>query len=264
MAGEVIGVQGVRITDLPEAEAVRDSDYMILVDEETGRTYKVKREHIKAQKTSELVDDVGFLRAIPGEYMTESEVRELTDAEIAKIREVLNTWTSFRDNGGSVGGSINANTKVSLTGDEVSFKSENHNKGLVFNDKVSTIYDWKNNRHIFRVDDTNSLSTVYANDFYFGAYSKKQTGYTKLPNGMLLQWGMIEVKNQNYDMNIWYPVSFSEYCLGVWFESHMNVHDDKREWIKYGTWNNHDLNKFTFRMEGATNWVYPMWFAIGY
>ena len=85
MSGEIIGLKGVKIPDLQETTEVRDSDYMILVDEETGRTYKVKREHIKAQKTSELVDDVGFLRAIPGEYMTESEVKEFTDAEIAKI-----------------------------------------------------------------------------------------------------------------------------------------------------------------------------------
>ena len=85
MSSEVIGLKGVKIPDLQETTEVRDSNYMILVDEVTGRTYKVKREHIKAQKTSELVDDVGFLRAIPGEYMTASEVKEFTDAEIAQI-----------------------------------------------------------------------------------------------------------------------------------------------------------------------------------
>ena len=101
-------------------------------------------------------------------------------------------------------------------------------------------------------------------DIWLNGCQKSQTGYTKLPNGLILQWGMIEVKNQNYDMNIWYPVSFPNYCLGVWFEDIMNVYDDKREWVQFGVWNNHNLDNFTFRMQGANNWIYPMYFALGY
>ena len=125
MSSEVIGLKGVKIPDLQETNEVRDSNYMILVDEVTGRTYKVKREHIKAQKTSELVDDVGFLRAIPGEYMTESEVKEFTDAEISKIREVLNTWEAFKNNGGIISNFLN------VDGNYQELKLQNNDKTLM-------------------------------------------------------------------------------------------------------------------------------------
>ena len=211
-----------------------------------------------------------------------SEIEEnktLTDSEISRLKEIANTWETFKNTGGEINGDIAiekhlANLRI---GDSFNIKTHDQNTELSS--------DW-NKSIVLRVRSNASDSASYVrlngvnfagngnmslgeestpwNDIYLKGVSKSQTGYTKLPNGMLLQWGMIEVKNQYEDMNIWYPVSFPEYCLGVWFESHMNVHNDKREWVKYGTWNNHDLNKFTFRMEGATNWVYPMWFAIGY
>ena len=152
----------------------------------------------------------------------DEKVKELNDKEaqldtkLAEAQSIIDTWTQFKNSGGSVGGSINANNKVSLIGDEISFRSENHNKGLVFNDKVSTIYDWKNNRHIFRVDDTNSTSTVYANDFYFGQYSKNTNGYTKLPNGMIMQWGEnVSIMRGEESKTISFPITFPNHCLGT-------------------------------------------------
>ena len=187
---------------------------------------------------------------------------------------------------------------VTFDGDDGAFKpntngvsdlgtASNKFKNLHLSNAMTSLYSnsdlyniTKNGKQEFSINQEDGVFKIHAyNDgvwysspvkvekngnMYFGGHSLGQTGYAKLPNGMLLQWGMIEVRNQYEDMNIWYPVSFPEYCLGVWFESHMNVHNNKREWVKYGTWNNHNLDMFTFRMEGATNWVYPMWFALGY
>ena len=230
MAGEVIGVQGVRITDLPEAEAAQDSNYMILVDEVTGKTYKVKREHIKAQKTSELVDDVGFLRAIPDEYMTESEVREFTDAEIAQIREVLNTWTSFKNNGGKINGDIEiekhlANLKI---GDSFNIKTYDQNTELSS--------DWcKSILLRIRTNATDSASYVRLNranyagngnislgeestpwtDIYLNGVSKSDNGYTKLPNGLIMQWATSNLPPTD-ETSIYLPISFPNEILSMY------------------------------------------------
>ena len=230
MAGEVIGVQGVRITDLPEAEAVVDSNYMILVDELTGRTYKVKREHIKAQKTSELVDDVGFLRAIPDEYMTESEVREFTETEIAQIREVLNTWTSFKNNGGKINGDIEiekhlANLKI---GDSFNIKTYDQRTDLssdwykaiilrVRSNASDTASYVRLNGVNFAGDGNISLgeeSTPWT-DIYLKGVSKSDNGYTKLPNGLIMQWGLYHCSG-GLDTGVYtiqFPITFPNKVL---------------------------------------------------
>ena len=205
MAGEVIGVQGVRITDLPEAEAVVDSNYMILVDEKTGITYKVKREHIKAQKTSELVDDVGFLRAIPDEYMTESEVREFTNAEIAQIREVLNTWEAFKNTGGEIGGDIST-TKVKspmlVNESEYTVGMWNKGFGVESTDKYgSWAFVGTNNQHL------GHPNSPWA-DLHLSGVSKSANGYTKLPNGFIIQWGHRYLSNDLGTGIIYTTISF--------------------------------------------------------
>lgn len=206
----------------------------------------------------------------------ETEIEEnktLTDSEISKLKEIANTWETFKASGGEISGNLLAiQLATKSTSNNYRWAEETHDTGykIISSNTNPSTGDWREEFIMaydgFAPKNDKVLGTSENpwNDIYLKGVSKSQTGYTKLPNGMLLQWGMIEVKNQYEDMNIWYPVSFPEYCLGVWFESHMNVHNDKREWVKYGTWNNHNLNMFTFRMEGSTNWVYPMWFAIGY
>ena len=281
MSGEIIGLKGVKIPDLQETTEVRDSNYMILVDEETGRTYKVKREHIKAQKTSELVDDVGFLRAIPGEYMTESEVKELTDAEIAQIdgeiaqiREVLNTWEAFKNTGGVISNFLNVDgnyqelklqnnnktlmnkiddTKGGIIGyfsnsgvekssitfnnnNEIDLKTQGINltsplyikEGLSRNEPNLSEYsrivraatdtakgsfkiqlgtdgggfevvnsDWNN--CLFSVNEEDGVKI--SGDVYIGNQSLSTNGFTKLTNGLIVQWGKFNV-NCGYKMSI--------------------------------------------------------------
>ena len=89
-------------------------------------------------------------------------------------------------------------------------------------------------------------------------------GYIKLNNGLIIQWGIVEVQKTNYDMNVEYPTKFPNVCLGVWFCDTMNVVDDKRERCDFKTWNTSKLDSFAFNGTGFSNWVYPRWVAIGY
>ncbi len=46
-----------------------------------------------------------------------------------------------------------------------------------------------------------------------GEYSKNQNGYTKLPNGIIIQWGKAETNNGSFSVR--FPVSFPTECLTV-------------------------------------------------
>ena len=328
MAGEVIGVQGVRITDLPEAEAVVDSNYMILVDEETGRTYKVKREHIKAQKTSELVDDVGFLRAIPGEYMTESEVREFTDAEIAKIREVL---TNLENAKGTIDSNLNVYGDIKLfntervsnsEGDTILSSSESgkfiyfrpggvNNKngqvvlkeneivvenGLVVSGNAvlnggKTLYvgkteyyegainNWaKNDNFVLHLNNgkcfvpsdginrNNALGHPEQpwQDLYLGLPSISTNGFTKLPNGLIMQWGLIwtdtETGKKHYKVT--YPLHYPNDILYFNAQTQGATYDYSRIKCLYGENKRSEMN-IVEEKEGPYGTTIR-WFAIGY
>ena len=50
-------------------------------------------------------------------------------------------------------------------------------------------------------------------DLWLSGFQLDGNGYTKLPNGLLLQWGFVEIKNQNEDMNVTYPIQFPNRCL---------------------------------------------------
>ena len=223
MSGEIIGLKGVKIPDLQETTEVRDSNYMILVDEETGRTYKVKREHIKAQKTSELVDDVGFLRAIPDEYMTESEVREFTDAEIAQIREVL---TNLENAKGTIDSNLNVYGDIKLFNTERVSNSEGDTI-LSSSESGKFIYfrpggvNNKNGQVVLKENEfvvENGLvvsGNGVLNDVYLKGVSKSDNGYTKLPNGLIMQWATSNLPPTD-ETSIYLPISFPNKILSMY------------------------------------------------
>lgn len=183
MSNEIVEVKGVKISDLEEATTAGNLDYLII--NQDGETKKIQRGKVKAQKISELTDDVGYLTQIPSEYMTESEVKEFTNAEITQIREVLNTWTSFKNTGGTIRGDVDFSTglnarRVSLKNDQNDFFSfitlNDTTIGIKFNDSILQTLD-------------------RFGEFYIGGYSKEPNGYTKLPNGFIIQWGHTYLSN---------------------------------------------------------------------
>ena len=58
-------------------------------------------------------------------------------------------------------------------------------------DKISRIYA------TYIGNSSNKVSTIYTTNLYLGSYSSGTTGYTPLPNGLLLQWGKISTTTAN-------------------------------------------------------------------
>lgn len=220
MSDEIVEVKGVKISDLEEATTAGNLDYLII--NQDGETKKIQRGKVKAQKISELTDDVGYLTRIPSEYMTESEVREFTNAEIAQIREVLNTWTSFKNSGGHINGDIKLPRGFALCG-----SINGNSNALIYqsnqpsdNGRVIVGSSWQTTQIAseLRPEVYWNLQThniLLDTDF---VSNKNDTGYTKLPNGLIMQWGKVLLSGGS-DGGKWqyvgYPISFPTSTLNV-------------------------------------------------
>jgi len=62
--------------------------------------------------------------------------------------------------------------------------------------------------------------TVYkGGEVYFGSYSKSTNGYTKLPNGLILQWGEISRGSSDAVIAVTFPITFPNAVLAVLISS---------------------------------------------
>ena len=130
---------------------------------------------------------------------------------IVKNNGILQTYNSVVVNGGQVG-IENASEAI--------FKSFNHNKGLFINQDKVGFYNWSSNDNLFTIEKSSnanytSLGTM---ELFFSNYSNTENGYTKLPNGFILQWGKIVLtgdKLNGYDSWPNFPIAFPNDCLRV-------------------------------------------------
>lgn len=95
--------------------------------------------------------------------------------------------------------------------------------------KVSRIYA------TYIGESSDKVSTIYTTNLYLGTYNKSSTGYTPLPNGLLLQWGYMSGNTDGKTWDIIFPRTFSTlYCLTGGLVAgysdrtyeHMNFHND--------------------------------------
>ena len=266
MANDITEIKGVKISDLEEATAAGNLDYLII--NQDGETKKIQRGKVKAQKISELTDDVGYLTRIPDEYMTESEVREFTDAEIAQIREVLNTWTSFRDNGGNINGDIKIPRGFALCGtingnrDALIYQSDqpsDNGRVIVGSSGQTTQIASELRPEVYWNLQTHRI--LLDSDF---VSDKNSTGYTKLPNGLILQWGIVwsDTQTGKFNYNVKYPISFPNRLLYFNTQTQGATYDYSRIKCLFGENDGNEMN--IVEEKEAPYGTTVRWFAIGY
>ena len=110
-------------------------------------------------------------------------------------------------------------------------------------DKVSRIYA------TYIGESSDKVSTIYTTNLYLGTYNKSSTGYTPLPNGLLLQWGYMDGNTNSKTWDITFPRTFSTlYCLTGGLVAgyadrtyeHMNFHNDfSRTGFGFNTYDNY-------------------------
>lgn len=181
----------------------------------------------------------------PATMITEDELhRFLTDIE----RTVIQAWEDFKANGGEISGTItypkgitrqiqqimNLREKDYIQRMGVSnyngypcwsviiedpTNAENTN-GLLFMLGSGVEGDAYRDNYVRPLKmgyiQRNYLGSpnVPWDDVYLRGVSKRANGYTKLPNGMLLQWGRVTCSATSYT-TVTFPISFNTECLNV-------------------------------------------------
>ena len=211
--------------------------------------------------------------------------KSLTDSEISRLKEIANTWETFKNTGGAINGDIAiekhlANLKIGdsfniKTYDQNTELSSDWNKSIVLRirsnatDSASYV---RLNRANFAGNGNISLgeeSTPWTNVYLKGVL-KESSGYTKLPNGLIMQWGDFEMTpsttSNSYSYTISFPITFSTTCLSIIPVAMTQITKDnwKPENCAFmiHSWG---LDNFVMKLNQVASQRYVIrWIAIGY
>lgn len=163
----------------------------------------------------------------------DEKIKELKDKEaqldtkLAEAQSIIDTWTQFKATGGEIGGNIvrvNHEKQYDWTFGHSGFTDKSAmvslkdrvtqaTIGLNFNLKPgvsSSISPISNGEMDF------GLPNYTFKDIYLNGVSKNTNGYTKLPNGIIMQWGSIRTAltsdGQNVTGTITLPIQFPNAC----------------------------------------------------
>lgn len=115
------------------------------------------------------------------------------------------SWVDFKNNGGTISGDVDFSTglnarRMSLKNDQNDFFSfitlNDTTIGIKFNDSILQTLD-------------------RFGEFYIGGYSKEPNGYTKLPNGLIMQWATSNIPPTD-EKSIHLPISFPNKILSMY------------------------------------------------
>ena len=94
------------------------------------------------------------------------------------------------------------------------------------------------------------------------ANSKQESGYTKLPNGLIFQWGKIGEKT-NDPIKVTYPITFPNICLSLIIGNLMDASPNTTGGGGHQRINSFDNNKTGFTVKGPYGYT-SHYLAIGY
>lgn len=159
---------------------------------------------------------------------------------------------------------------------EAVFKSFNHNKGLYINENNIGFYDWGKKNQLFCINEKDRAATINVDNLFFGGYNLSNNGYTKLPNGMILQWGefnwVICGGGVNNYSSVTLPISFPNNNTMCSASINYNKGEDSGAWIEYVSVNARSngrtglhFNAVNFHNTWSGDKTFTFrWFAIGY
>ena len=215
-----------------------------------------------------------------------SEIEEnktLTDSEISKLKEIANTWEVFKNNGGDIGGAINfpfgatidnITKPITISGNTMYYRENVTNNsgfshlsrfeddslgGKVNQNGIEFRKNYGETSGSFRPMVDNALDLGSSNykwkDIYLNGVNKNANGYTKLPNGLIMQWGTAKSWSGGH---IWttYPITFPNSTLSVNLSL---ITDNVSGIVNCNSFNNSGLNFVSNLSQLDVKWV-----AIGY
>ena len=211
---------------------------------------------------------VGAIKYVDtNEIITEEEFNYIKN-KITELEEIVNTWEAFKNNGGEISGDIKLPRGFALCGtingnrDALIYQSNqpNDNGRVIVGSSVQTtqiaselrpeVYWNLQTHHII-------LDSDYVSN-------KSINGYTKLPNGLIMQWGTIwtgtETGKKNYKVT--YPIYYPNMILYFNAQTQGATYDYSRIKCIYGENNGSEMNIVEEKEAPYTTTI--RWFSIGY
>lgn len=190
---------------------VNDGSYIDLVTS-GGNTYACKKSN-----TNQAVSNSTYWELIAQKGATGPQGQPgLTDAE----RKLIQAWEIFKASGGDIGGVIttlgmngpsscayafgNGNLQLKNGEARIDFIAGDGSKPPRLEPLTGRDYDLGDPNYHFK-------------DVWIGPCSKSTNGHTKLPNGMIMQWGTVAGSMSNGFKQLWvnFPITFPNTCHAV-------------------------------------------------
>ena len=204
-----------------------------------------------------------------------AENKSLTDSEISRLKEIANTWETFKSNGGEIGGQIILPYGISLSGRA----SEDVPRDMIHIQRggMITVGDQNNGLILTsksrpQIWEESTPKLIVVNDDF--PISKEPNGYTKLPNGLIIQWGHLHLANNLGSgvirVTVSFPIQFPKDVLRVYLTPTVDSYhvDDEysASWERPPVTCQITSSNFEFafqRLQGRYGAGID-WFAIGY
>lgn len=177
---------------------------------------------------------------------------------------VAQEWTNFKENGGEINGNFKLNEGaltakgIANTDSELGLTSKN--KRIWFGELGET-----DGETAFRPQqsDRGTINLGWAGfefkDLWLGGFNRSSTGYSKLPNGLIIQWGALPTSFVDGYVN--FPIVFPKSVLHVWTD----IECASDTWA--GNIYQQRVDNTKFRMVHVNKHPNkpgnPIWFAIG-
>lgn len=182
----------------------------------------MKRAEIIAKTDWKLDDEV-----LPNDLNLLGHNFEITKETLVELNTLIQTWVEFKKNGGTINEHLiintekteNAHTKYAAVGRFTKRKHYtmqlNDENNVEVSALIQSLDSFAPNPKYKNLISLGLLGSTFK-DLWLGSFSRQPNGYTKLPNGLFLQWGEIyksgsEAKQNDVFMQL--PIAFETHCL---------------------------------------------------
>lgn len=129
------------------------------------------------------------------------------DEKIKEAQDLIATWTQFKANGGEIGGELKSGLfKTTTDSNGKSWGINNTNSNFATHYYENGV--WK----------SSPFSVERNGQIWAGNFSHNVSGYTALPNGMIIQWGVSGGRTNEWGgvyTTITFPIRFPVFCASV-------------------------------------------------
>ena len=216
----------------------------------------------------------------------DEKIKELKDKEaqldtkLAEAQNIIDTWTQFKNNGGEISGNLLAiQLATKSLSNNYRWVEETHNTGykIISSNTNPSTGDWREEFIMahdgFAPKNDKVLGTSenpWKNIYLNGMYRSTPNGYSKLPNGLIMQWGTwvrtASETNNSVTYTITFPTSFPNTCLQI--VPYASAFATTGNWAPQNcasAISDYSTSDFKFKFSTVTNIRNELkWIAIGY